>query len=128
MEANNTWMGIGNLGADPVLRKTASGDSVCNFRIAIDRAFKQGGRTVTRTTWIPVVAWREDAEHYAKWLQKGSLVAVTGRLDVREWDDKDGKTHTSFEITASDVKFLANVRSKADVVASNAADQLEVEM
>jgi single-strand DNA-binding protein len=121
MEANNTWFGIGHLGADPVLRKTDSGDSVCNFRIAVDRSYKQGGRTVSQTTWIPVVAWRQNAEHYAKWLQKGSQVSVTGRLETRQWTDKDGNNHSSFEIVAGDVKFLSGIRAKTDTTVADAA-------
>lgn len=123
MEANNVWMGIGNLGADPELRKTASGDAVCNFRIAVDRTYRSNGRQVEATTWIPVVTWRGQAEHLYKWLQKGSQVSVVGRLEIRQYTDKDGVSRTSAEIVADTVKFLAGTRSKTDVEAAENSAQ-----
>lgn len=125
MEANNIWMGIGNLGADPELRKTQSGDAVCNFRIAVDRTYRSNGRQVEATTWIPVVAWRGQAEHYHRWLQKGSQVSVVGRLEIRQYTDKDGNTRTSAEIVADTVKFLAGTRSRAEVDATENTAQAE---
>lgn len=96
---------IGNLTAAPELRSTNSGVSVCTFNIAVNRRFanQQGER---ETDFVPIVVWRGTAESCAKYLAKGSKVAVSGVLQTRRYEDKDGKKRTAFEVVADDVEFL----------------------
>lgn len=96
---------IGNLTAAPELRSTGSGVSVCTFNIAVNRRFanQQGER---ETDFIPIVVWRTTAESCAKYLSKGNKVAVSGVLQTRRYEDKDGKKRTAFEVVAEDVEFL----------------------
>ena len=111
----NCWSGIGNVGADPVLRQTASGRSVLNFNIAVDRLVRvdtaEGMITQKTPDWIPVVCFGDAADHQARYLQKGTKVAITGALRPRSYADKEGKTHFTFEIHADSIDWLANVRS-----------------
>ena len=80
---------IGNLGADPEIRATPGGAQVANFRVACAETWKdQSGQRQTRTEWVTVVAWRQQAEIAAKYLRKGSKVYVEGKLQTRTWEDK----------------------------------------
>lgn len=112
----NLYTAIGNLGETPTLRKTPSGKSVTNFDIAVDERFYtgQGNEKVLQkeTYWIPVVAWKELAETCVKYLQVGSKVCIVGKLHPRSYKDKNGVTHNSFEIVASSVEFLRNIRAE----------------
>ena len=99
---------IGRLTADPELRYTSgSGTPVANFTLAVDRPFtnSEGER---ETDFIPVVVWRKLAENCANYMQKGSLCAVTGRLQIRGYEDKDGNKRKAAEIVAENVRFLDN--------------------
>lgn len=113
----NQWFGIGNLGSDPTLRSTASGRSVLNFSIAVDRMVRTpstdgGTGTVKRVPdWIPVVVFGDAADHQAKYLQKGTKVAVTGSLRPRTYTDKQNIEHHTFEVQADRIDWLGNVRS-----------------
>ena len=104
----NKFMGIGNLGADPELRTTGSGTSVCEMRIAINESWydKNAGERKERTEWVRVVVWGASGENCAKYLSKGSKVFVEGRIQTREWEDKDGNKRYTTEIVASSVQFL----------------------
>ena len=95
---------IGRLVKTPELKTTQSGISVCNFTVAVNRAYKDqnGGRQVD---FIPVVVWRGQAENCAKYLDKGSKVAVAGEIQTRSYD-KNGEKRYVTEIIASDVEFL----------------------
>ena len=93
---------IGRLGADPELRSTGSGKSVCNLRVATS----DGSGERKETTWHAVIAWEKQAELCAKYLAKGRLIGVEGRIQVREYDDKDGNKRKAFEIVAHHVEFL----------------------
>lgn len=85
----NKVMLIGNLGADPEVRATPGGAQVANFRVACAETWKDAsGQRQTRTEWVTVVAWRQQAEIAAKYLRKGSKVYVEGRLQTRQWEDK----------------------------------------
>jgi len=95
---------IGRLTRDPELKYIPSGTPVANFTLAVDRAFtnKQGER---ETDFVPVVVWQKAAENCAKYIGKGSLVAVDGRLQVRSYE-QDGQRRTFTEVVAEDVRFL----------------------
>ena len=87
----NKVMLIGNLGADPEVRATPNGAQVANFRVACTETWKdQSGQRQERTEWVTIVAWRQQAEIAQKYLRKGSKVYVEGKLQTRQWEDKNG--------------------------------------
>lgn len=95
---------MGRLARDPELRRTQSGVSVTSFRIACDRDFKsQNGEK--ETDWIDIVAWRNTAEFVSKYFTKGRMAIVEGRLQTRDWTDKDGNKRTAVEVVADNVYF-----------------------
>ena len=95
---------MGRLARDPELRRTGSGIAVTSFRLACDRDFKsQSGEK--ETDWIDVVAWRSTAEFVSKYFTKGSMAAVSGRLQIRDWTDREGGKRRSAEVVADNVYF-----------------------
>lgn len=96
---------IGRLTRDPELKYIPSGDAVANFTLAVDRPFanKDGEK---EADFIPIVVWKKQAENCAKYLTKGSQVAIDGRIQVRSWE-KDGKRQYMTEIVAERVEFLS---------------------
>ena len=95
---------MGRLTHDPELRRTGSGTPVCSFSIACDRDFKsQSGEK--ETDFVDVVAWRTTGEFVSKYFTKGRMVVVEGRLQIREWQDKEGNKRRSAEINADNVYF-----------------------
>ena len=95
---------MGRLVADPELRTTGNGTNVCSFRIACDRNFAQKGQE-RQADFIDVVAWRQSAEFICKYFQKGSLVAVEGSLQSRQYQDKNGNKRTAVEVLANQINF-----------------------
>ena len=100
---------MGRLVRSPELRHTQSGIPVCSFTIACDRDYKVNGETVT--DFIDIVAWRGTAELVSKYLARGCLVVIDGRLQLRDWTDRDGNKRRSAEILASSISF-ADSKSK----------------
>ena len=95
---------MGRLTRDPELRRTQSGTAVTSFSLAVDRDFKsQSGEK--ETDFIDVVAWRSTAEFVSKYFTKGSMIVVSGRLQIRNWTDKEGNKRRSAEIVAESVYF-----------------------
>jgi single-strand DNA-binding protein len=103
---------IGRLTRDPELRYTPSGVAVVHFTLAVDRGFsnQQGER---ETDFIDIVAWRKLAETVSNHLQKGRLVAVQGRLQIRTYDAQDGTRRKAAEVVADEVRFLDRPREGA---------------
>jgi len=103
---------MGRLTRDPELRYTQSQTPVATFRIAVDRDFpgRDGGEK--QTDFIDIVAWRQQAEFVSKFFTKGSMVIVTGRLQMRDWTDRDGNKRTSAEVVADRVMFGESRRSR----------------
>ena len=99
----NKAMIIGNLTRDPELRKTSSELSVCSFTVAVGRSFS---KEKDEADFIPVVTWRGLADNCSKYLVKGNKVAVSGRIQTRTYDDKDGNRRYTTELIADDVEFL----------------------
>lgn len=95
---------MGRLVADPELRTTGNGINVCSFRIACDRNFVQQGQE-RQADFIDVVAWRQSAEFICKYFQKGSLIAVEGSLQSRQYQDKNGNKRTAVEVLANQINF-----------------------
>lgn len=98
---------IGRLGADPELRYTPSGSPVANFRVATSENWvDREGQRQERTEWHRIVAWGKLAELCGEYLSKGRQVYLEGRLQTRQWDDRDGNKRYTTEIVARDVQFL----------------------
>src|SRR5690625_1152538 len=111
MSSVNKVMLIGNLGADPGLRSTSSGTPVCELRLATNESWRdKQGTMQQRTEWHRVVVWGRQAESVSKYLSKGRSVYVEGRLQTREWNDRDGQRRYTTEIIASNVVFLQDGR------------------
>ena len=96
---------MGRLVRDPELRRTGSGVAVASFCVAVDRDFapKDGGER--KTDFINCVAWRQTGEFVSKYFAKGRMIVVDGRLEMRDWTDKDGNKRTAAEIIADNVYF-----------------------
>lgn len=95
---------MGRLTRDPELRRTGSGTAVTSFSLAVDRDFKsQSGEK--ETDFIDIVAWRNTAEFVSKYFTKGRMAVVEGRLQIRDWTDKDGGKRRSAEVVADNVYF-----------------------
>jgi single-strand DNA-binding protein len=103
----NKVMLIGHLGADPELKYTPAGIPVASFRIATNESYKdQEGNLVPRTEWHNIVAWRKSAELLNEYVRKGSKIYIEGRLQTRNWEDKDGAKRYMTEIVVDDFMFL----------------------
>ncbi len=96
---------MGRLGKDPELRRTQSGVAVATFNVAVDRDFKDKATGQRATDWITCVAWRGTAEFVEKYFSKGSLAVVSGRLQMRDWTDKDGNRRISAEVQVDSIYF-----------------------
>jgi len=101
----------GNLTKDPELRSTPNGTSVCKLRVAVNSRRKDGasGEWIDKPNYFDVTVWGAQGENCAQYLSKGRPVAIDGRLEWREWDDKDtGKKRQSVDIIADSVQFLGS--------------------
>lgn len=103
----NSIIIMGRLTADPELRTTSSGLSVSSFTVAVDRGYVKPGEE-KKTDFIPVVAWRSTADFVSKYFRKGSMIAVQGSLQTRNYEDKNGNKRTAFEIIADQVSFCGS--------------------
>jgi single-strand DNA-binding protein len=107
---------VGNVGKDPEMRYTPSGQAVTSFSVATNRQYtNNNGETIKETTWFRISAWGKQAETCNQYLKKGSKVLVEGRLTAdpatggpRIWKSKDGSPRASFEINAGTVRFLSS--------------------
>ena len=95
---------MGRLTRDPGLRRTQNGTAVAGFALAVDRDYKNADGTKD-TDFIEVVAWRSSAEFVSKYFAKGRMAIVEGRLQIRDWQDKDGNKRRSAEVVADNVYF-----------------------
>lgn len=109
--ALNRWVGMGRLTKDPELRRTANGTAVTSFTIAVDRDRKpkDGDR---ETDFVDVVAWRQTAEFVSKYFEKGRTAVVEGRLQFRDYADRDGNKRKVTEIIAENVYFGDSKKDK----------------
>ena len=105
---------MGRLTRDPELRHTQTGTPVASFTIAVDRGFapKDGGER--QTDFIDIVTWRQTAEFVTKYFVKGQLAAVSGRLQIRDWVDKDNNKRRNAEVVAENVYFTGDRRDRGD--------------
>jgi single-strand DNA-binding protein len=110
---------VGRLGRDPETRYTGGGQAVANFSVATDETYKdRNGERQKRTEWHKIVVWGKQAEIAQQYLKKGSLIFIEGRIQSREWQDKEGQKRTSFEIVANNFRMLGG---RAEGAAAGAA-------
>ncbi len=96
---------MGRLARDPELRHTQTGTPVASFTLAVDRDFKDKNTGERQTDWIDVVAWRGTGEFVSRYFSKGRMAVVEGRLQIRDWTDKEGNKRRSAEVVADNVYF-----------------------
>ena len=96
---------MGRLTRDPELRRTGSGVAVASFSLAVDRDFGKNENGERETDFIDCVAWRQTGEFVSKYFTKGRMAVVSGRLQIRNWTDKDGNKRRSAEVVADNVYF-----------------------
>ena len=105
---------MGRLTRDPELRRTQAGIAVTSFRLAVDRDYQsKDGSGDKQADFIDVVAWRQTAEFVAKYFSKGRMAVVSGRLQIRDWTDRDGGKRTTAEVVADNVYFGDSKRDSA---------------
>ena len=95
---------MGRLTAEPELKHTPNGVAACKFRIAVERSFARAGEE-HKADFIDIVTWRKTAEFVCKYFGKGSLIAVNGSLQTRNYEDKNGNRRTAYEVVADNVHF-----------------------
>ena len=106
---------IGNLTRDPDLRNTPSGASVCEFGLAVNRRFVANGQEKTETCFVDITVWNKSAENCKRFLEKGSPVMIEGRLQLDQWDDREGGGKRSkLRVVAEQVQFLTSRRDGGD--------------
>jgi len=96
---------MGRLVRDPELRRTGSGIAVASFTVAVDRDFSSKDSSEKETDFIDCVAWRNTGEFVSKYFRKGSMIVVSGRLQIRNWTDKEGNKRRNAEVVADSVYF-----------------------
>jgi single-strand DNA-binding protein len=110
---------VGRLGRDPETRYTGGGQAVANFSLATDESYKdRNGERQKRTEWHRITAWGKLAEICQQYLKKGTMVYIEGRIQSREWQDKEGQKRTSYDIVANTMKMLS---SRGDAAAAASA-------
>ena len=106
---------MGRLTRDPELRRTQTGTPVASFSLAVDRDFKDKATGERSTDFIDVVAWRQTAEFVSRYFTKGRMAVVEGRLQIRDWTDKDGGKRRSAEVIADNVYFGDSKRNVSEL-------------
>lgn len=116
---------IGNLTRDPELRTTPKGTAICQFGIAVNRQFKdESGATRDETTFVDVEAWGKQGELVARYLSKGSLAMVEGRLRFDQWEDKQsGQKRSKLKVVLDNVQFLTSRGAGGGAPSSGAAEE-----
>lgn len=112
---------IGNLTKDPEMRSTQSGVAVCNFTIAVNRRFHNPQTGQQETDFLNIIAWRQLAELCSKYLAKGRKVAVTGSIQTRTYEAKDGSKRTAWDIVADEVEFLTPQNQQSSTTSAQGA-------
>ena len=105
---------MGRLTRDPELRRTQSGTAVASFTVAVDRDYSGRDGGEKQTDFIDCVAWRQTGEFVSKYFQKGSMAVVSGRLQLRDWQDRDGNKRRSAEVVADNVYFGESKRQSGE--------------
>lgn len=115
---------MGRLVSDPELKTTNSGTSVTSFRIAVDRSYVKSGEQ-RQADFFDIVAWRSSAEFVCKHFSKGSLIAIDGQLQSRQYQTKDGQNRTAIEVVADNVSFTGERRdAESNTYSKNPTNQI----
>ena len=112
MASFNKVILIGNMTADPELKQTQGGLSVCTFSIAVNRRFKAEGQQ--DCDFITITAWRQQAEFVTRYFKKGNPILVCGQLQTRNWTDNQGNKRYATEVVADEVSFVSNKESSTE--------------
>jgi single-strand DNA-binding protein len=102
---------MGRLTRDPELRRTQAGTAVASFSLAVDRRYSKDAAE-RQVDFIDIVAWQNTAEFVSKYFTKGQMAAVTGRLQIRDWTDKDGNKRRTAEVVADNIYFTESKKSR----------------
>ena len=118
MASFNKVILIGNMTADPELKQTTGGISVCSFSIAVNRRFARAEQGQQNVDFINVVTWRQQAEFVSRYFKKGNPILICGQIQTRNWTDNQGQKRYATEVIADEVSFVA---SQAQTAAGSAA-------
>lgn len=120
----NYWVGLGRLTRDPEVKTTGSGVAVANFALAIDRDYKnQDGER--GTDFIEIICWRQRADFARRYLQKGRLICVSGRLEQNRWVDDQGNNRSTWRVNAQDIYFAGGKREDPSTFSTPAQEQFQ---
>ena len=117
----NSVVLMGRLTADPELRTTTTGKSVCSFSIAVDRSYSKNAEE-RQADFINIVAWENTANFVCRYFSKGSMIAIQGQIQTRRYEDKTGAKRTAFEVVAREVSFCGS-KSETGTVSRPAAPE-----
>ena len=125
MASFNKAILVGNLTADPELKQTASGLSVCSFSIAVNRRMAKADQGQQNVDFINIVAWRQNAEFVCHYFKKGNPILVCGQIQNRSWTDNQGQKRYTTEVVADELTFVQNLgaQSAAPAPQSSAKEQ-----
>jgi len=113
MASFNKVILIGNMTADPELKQTTGGVSVCSFSIAVNRRFTKADQGQQTVDFINIVTWRQQAEFVSRYFKKGNPILVCGQLQTRSWNDTQGQKRYATEVVADEVSFVASAAQTA---------------
>ncbi|MBO5908991.1 MAG: single-stranded DNA-binding protein, partial [Clostridia bacterium] len=108
MASFNKVILIGNMTADPELKQTAAGISVCSFSIAVNRRFAKAEQGQQNVDFINIVTWRQQAEFVSRYFKKGNPILICGQIQTRSWSDTQGQKRYASEVVADEVSFVAS--------------------
>ena len=113
MASFNKVILIGNMTADPELKQTTAGISVCSFSIAVNRRFARAEQGQQNVDFINIVTWRQQAEFVSRYFKKGNPILICGQLQTRTWNDNQGQKRYATEVVADEVSFVASAAQTA---------------
>ena len=113
MASFNKVILIGNMTADPELKQTQGGVSVCSFSIAVNRRFAKPDQGQQNVDFINIVTWRQQAEFVSRYFKKGNPILICGQLQTRSWSDNQGQKRYATEVVADEVSFVASATQTA---------------
>ena len=120
MASFNKVILIGNMTADPELKQTAAGISVCSFSIAVNRRFAKPEQGQQNVDFINIVTWRQSAEFVSRYFKKGNPILVCGQLQTRTWTDNQGQKRYATEVVADEVSFVTSAAQGAQAPTAGA--------
>ena len=115
MASFNKVILIGNMTADPELKQTAAGISVCSFSIAVNRRFAKADQGQQNVDFINIVTWRQSAEFVSRYFKKGNPILICGQLQTRTWTDNQGQKRYATEVVAEEVSFVVSAAQNSGV-------------